>query len=278
MTAPILPPDADADASPPTPPAPTPPTIPPAPSTISPAPSTSPAKPLRLGVLIGGGGRTLLNLHDVILRGELNASIELVIASREDLPGVARARERGLETRVIDPRTHARGHGSGERANEAIIAALRQVKGGAVDLVVLAGYIRHVPIPPDFAGRVVNIHPALLPSFGGKGMYGRHVHEAVLAHGCKVSGCTVHFVDEVYDNGPILLQRCCPVLEGDTADTLAARVFEEEKLAYPAAIGLIAAGRVRVEGRRVSILPPGCPPGSAPGSDVSTGNGGGGHQ
>ncbi len=219
-------------------------------------PPHAPRQPLRLGVLIGGGGRTLINLHEHIQRGDLHASIDLVIASREDLPGVARARERGLETRVIDPRTHAGGHGSVERANEAILAALRQAKGGSVDLVVLAGYIRHVPIPLDFAGRVVNIHPALLPSFGGKGMYGRHVHEAVLAHGCKVSGCTVHFVDEVYDNGPILLQRCCPVLEGDTPDTLAARVFEEEKIAYPAALALIAAGRVRVEGRRVSILPP----------------------
>lgn len=214
---------------------------------------SKPRQPLRLGVLIGGGGRTLINLHDAIRRGDLHASIDLVIASREDLPGVVRARERGLETRVIGPRTH----GSAAHADEAIVAALRQAKGGSVDLVVLAGYIRHVPIPPDFAGRVVNIHPALLPSFGGKGMYGRHVHEAVLARGCRVSGCTVHFVDEVYDNGPILLQRCCPVLEGDTPETLAARVFEEEKIAYPAALALIAAGRVRVEGRRVSILPPG---------------------
>ena len=101
----------------------------------------------------------------------------------------------------------------------------------------------------------MNIHPALLPSFGGKGMYGHHVHEAVLAHGCKVSGCTVHFVDNTYDTGPIIVQRTCPVLEGDTPDTLAARVFEQEKLAYPEAIRLFAAGRLQLDGQRVNILP-----------------------
>jgi len=100
---------------------------------------------------------------------------------------------------------------------------------------------------------MMNIHPALLPSFGGKGMYGHHVHEAVLAHGCKVSGCTVHFVDGQYDNGPIILQRACPVLDDDTPQTLAARVFEEEKLAYPEAIQLFAQGRLRIDGRRVRV-------------------------
>jgi folate-dependent phosphoribosylglycinamide formyltransferase PurN len=101
---------------------------------------------------------------------------------------------------------------------------------------------------------MMNIHPALLPSFGGKGMFGHHVHEAVLAHGCKVSGCTVHFVDEQYDAGPIIVQRACPVLEGDTAQTLAARVFEEEKIAYPEAIRLFAEDRLRLEGRVVRVL------------------------
>src|SRR4029450_5553555 len=99
----------------------------------------------------------------------------------------------------------------------------------------------------------MNIHPALLPSFGGKGMYGRRVHEAVLAHGCKVSGCTVHFVDGSYDTGPIVLQRTCPVADDDTPETLAARVFEEEKVAYPEAIRLFAAGRLKIEGRRVRV-------------------------
>lgn len=235
-------------------------------SSASVGPGSTPAtgrSPLRLAVLMSGGGRTLLNLHDHIQRGDLSCSIDAVIASREDQPGVDRARGRGLDVQVIGPRSH----GSAQRADEAILAVLRDA---SIDLVVLAGYLRPVPITSDLAGRVVNIHPALLPAFGGRGMYGRHVHEAVLAHGCKVSGCTVHFVDEVYDNGPILLQRCCPVLEDDTPDTLAARVFEEERIAYPAALALIAAGRVTVEGRRVRILPPG--------RNVSTGNGQAGHQ
>jgi folate-dependent phosphoribosylglycinamide formyltransferase PurN len=108
-------------------------------------------------------------------------------------------------------------------------------------------------IPKDFENRIMNIHPALLPSFGGKGMYGLRVHQAVLDAGCKVSGCTVHFVNQEYDNGPIILQRCCPVLENDTAPELAHRVFEQEKLAYPEAIRLFAAGRLHVEGPRVRI-------------------------
>jgi phosphoribosylglycinamide formyltransferase-1 len=102
----------------------------------------------------------------------------------------------------------------------------------------------------------MNIHPALLPSFGGQGMYGQRVHRAVLDHGCKVSGCTVHFIDEKYDNGPIIVQRTCCVLEDDTPETLAHRVFEEEKLAYPEAIRLFQQDRLRIEGRRVRILPP----------------------
>jgi phosphoribosylglycinamide formyltransferase 1 len=119
------------------------------------------------------------------------------------------------------------------------------------DLVCLAGWLHLLPIPDDLRHRVLNIHPSLLPAFGGKGMYGRHVHEAVLAYGAKVSGCTVHFADDSYDTGPILVQKCVPVLTGDTPDTLAARVFAAECEAYPEAIRLIAAGGVTVEGRRV---------------------------
>jgi phosphoribosylglycinamide formyltransferase-1 len=121
------------------------------------------------------------------------------------------------------------------------------------DLVCLAGWLSLLALPASYQGRVMNIHPALLPGFGGKGMYGHNVHAAVLAHGCRVSGCTVHFVDERYDNGPIIVQRTCPVLDDDTPDTLAHRVFEEEKIAYPEAIRLFQEGRLRVEGRRVRI-------------------------
>ena len=116
-----------------------------------------------------------------------------------------------------------------------------------VDLVCLAGWLCLLEIPPKYQGRVMNIHPALLPSFGGKGMFGARVHQAVLDHGCKMSGCTVHFVDAGYDTGPIIIQRTCPVLDDDTAETLAHRVFEEEKIAYPQAIRLFQAGRLKVQ-------------------------------
>jgi folate-dependent phosphoribosylglycinamide formyltransferase PurN len=109
-------------------------------------------------------------------------------------------------------------------------------------------------IPDHYLGKIMNIHPALLPSFGGKGMYGHFVHEAVLEMGCKITGCSVHFADNVYDHGPIIVQRTCPVLEDDTPDTLAARVFDEEKEAYPHAINLFAEGRLVIEGKRVRVL------------------------
>ena len=119
----------------------------------------------------------------------------------------------------------------------------------------MAGFLKRVTIPEDFANRVTNIHPGLIPAFCGHGFYGHHVHEAVLDYGAKLSGCTVHFADNQYDHGPVILQRAVPVLDDDTAETLAARVFEAECEAYPEAIQLIAQGRVRVEGRKVRILP-----------------------
>ena len=129
------------------------------------------------------------------------------------------------------------------------------IRSSGADLVCLAGFLSMLVIPDEFTGRVLNIHPALLPAFGGKGMYGTHVHKAVLASGCKVSGCTVHFADQTYDTGPILLQRTCPVQEDDTPQSLAARVFKQECLAYPEAIGLIADGRVVIEPPRTVIKP-----------------------
>jgi folate-dependent phosphoribosylglycinamide formyltransferase PurN len=122
-----------------------------------------------------------------------------------------------------------------------------------VDLICLAGWLSLLIIPPQYAGRIINIHPSLLPSFGGRGMYGHRVHQAVLDAGCKVSGCTVHFVDATYDTGPIIVQRACPVLEADAADELAHRVFEEEKIAYPQAIRLFGQGKLRIEGARVRV-------------------------
>ena len=208
-----------------------------------------PSKPLNLAVLVSGSGTTLQNLIDQIGSGELAdaARIAIVIGSRPELPGVKRAADAKLMNFVVDRRSFP-----DTAAFSKAVFSLCDDAG--VDLVILAGWLCLLDLPDKYAGRVMNIHPALLPSpFGGKGMYGAKVHEAVIHHGCKVSGCTVHFVDEQYDNGPIVLQRTCPVLEGDTAETLAHRVFEEEKAAYPEAIRLFAAGRLKVEGRRVRV-------------------------
>lgn len=182
----------------------------------------------RLAVLLSGGGRTLANLLEQIGAGRLSATVELVIASRE-CPGAERAREAGVETLVIP------GVIPGERLGEL----LRERR---IDLVVLAGYLKLVNIPRGYEGRVVNIHPALLPRFGGPGMYGRRVHEAVIGAGEAESGCTVHLVDAEYDRGPILLQERCEVLPGDTPETLAERVFALECRAYPAALQRLITG------------------------------------
>jgi phosphoribosylglycinamide formyltransferase-1 len=199
------------------------------------------APAIRLVALISGGGTTLQNLIDRIAAGTLNATLAGVVSSRADVFGVERAKKAGLPVEVV-----ARGGGFPERVWAA-------VRSSAPDLVVLAGWLHLLPIPEEFRHRVLNIHPSLLPAFGGKGMYGRHVHEAVLAYGAKVTGCTVHFADDTYDTGPIVVQKCVPVKEGDDPDTLAARVFQAECEAYPEAIELLAAGRVTVQGRRVLV-------------------------
>ncbi len=209
------------------------------------APGHAAASVPALLVMLSGSGRTLVNLCEEINAGRLRARVALVVASR-DCPGVERAGERSIPV-IIE-----RGELPAER-----LAALASSCDAA--LVVLAGYLKKVHIPRELEHKVVNIHPALLPSFGGQGMYGHHVHEAVLAHGCKVSGCTVHLCDGHYDRGPILVQRTCPVLEGDTPDTLARRVFAEECIAYPHAIAMLLEGRVNVRaastGARAEIMP-----------------------
>lgn len=205
--------------------------------------------PLRLAVLISGGGTTLQNLVDQIADGMLDAQVVQVISSKADAFGVERARRAGLPVAVVSRKECAHREEFGQRIFELIRAA-------RADLVCLAGFLQFLPIPDDYALRVINVHPALLPAFGGQGMYGHHVHDAVLNFGAKVSGCTVHFADQEYDHGPIIVQRAIPVLEDDTAETLAFRVFEQECEAYPEAIRLFAAGRLRVEGSRVRVLPP----------------------
>ena len=201
-------------------------------------------EPIRLVALVSGGGTTLQNLIDLAAAGALPARIAGVVSSRADAFGVTRAERAGIPAGVVEA--------SPRRATFAdeVWAAVRTF---APDLVCFAGWLHLLPIPADFRHRVLNIHPSLLPAFGGKGMYGHHVHEAVLAYGARVTGCTVHFADDTYDTGPILVQTCVPVKDGDTPDTLAARVFQAECEAYPEAIRLIAEGKVTVQGRRVVI-------------------------
>jgi len=203
--------------------------------------------PLRLGVLISGGGSTLANFLDKISVGALPVEIPLVIASRADCGGVIRARQAGLRCEIFERRSFA---GVAE-FSRAIFTLCRDAR---VDLVTLAGFLALIEVPEDFRFRVMNIHPALIPAFCGQGFYGHKVHEAVLERGAKVSGCTVHFADNQYDHGPIILQSCVPVRDDDTPDTLAARVFAAECQAYPEAVRLFAEGRLAIDGRRVHVL------------------------
>jgi phosphoribosylglycinamide formyltransferase 1 len=190
----------------------------------------------RLAVLLSGGGRSLANLLQEIEAGRLEAEVPLVVASRE-CGGVEIARRAGVgEVRVI----------KGEIPTQVLGEICREA---GIEWVILAGYLKFVHVPPGFERRVLNIHPSLLPKFGGPGMYGHHVHEAVIRAGERESGCTVHYVDGEFDHGPVILQRRCPVLPGDTPETLAARVFALECQAYPEAIRNVLAGRASKEAK-----------------------------
>ena len=203
---------------------------------------------IRLGVMLSGGGTTLENICNHIDRGDLPAEVAVVVSSLSKVKGVERARRRGIPVHVVRRKDHA----TLESFSDAVNAHLDAAR---VDLVCLAGFMVMWKIPPRYEGRVMNIHPALIPSFCGKGMYGHLVHEAVVAKGAKVSGCTVHFVDNEYDAGPIIVQKTVPVRFEDTPDDVAARVFEKECEAYPEAIRLFAEGRLRIEGNQVKVLP-----------------------
>lgn len=189
---------------------------------------------LRLAVLLSGSGRTLENLIERIDTKKLPATIPLVVASRGDVRGVRIAERAGIMVKISPP-------GSQDVAtwSESIFASCRAVRA---DLIVMAGFLHLVRIPADFIGRVINIHPSLLPAFGGKGFHGMAVHRAVLERGCTVSGCTVHLVDDEYDHGRVLLQRAVPVLPDDSPESLAARVFAAECETLPEAIHRIATG------------------------------------
>jgi formyltetrahydrofolate-dependent phosphoribosylglycinamide formyltransferase len=197
------------------------------------------ARPIRIGALISGGGRTVVNIARAIEGEDLPVEIGVIIAHREEVPGVARCRALGLPVRVL-PKPPNDGSNRVPPLDDAIDAAL---EAAGIELVCLCGYLRHFRVGTRWAGRTINIHPALLPKFGGQGMYGDHVHAAVIAAGERESGCTIHVVDEEYDRGPILLQRRCPVLPGDDAHALASRVFDEETKAYPEVLRGFATGR-----------------------------------
>ena len=200
---------------------------------------------LRIACLISGGGRTVLNLQEAIERGEVPASIDLVVAHRADLPGVERCRDAGLKVTVL-PVT------SGADPNELSDRVDAALDSRRIELICLAGYLRHFRVAPKWRDRVINIHPSLPPHHGGHGMYGDRVHAAVLAAGDLQSGCTVHAVDDIYDHGAVILQRECPVRSEDTVDALADRVFREECRALPLAIAAIARGEVTIIDGRVA--------------------------
>jgi formyltetrahydrofolate-dependent phosphoribosylglycinamide formyltransferase len=200
--------------------------------------------PLRLAVLLSGGGTTLQNFLDRIADGRLHAKVVLVVSSKATAFGLRRAEQAGIPSVVIERKKCVSDDDFGRQIFE-------RCRHAGADLVCMAGFLQFLPIPEDFHGRVLNIHPALIPAFCGKGYYGHRVHEAVLASGVKVSGCTVHFADNVYDHGPIVSQRVVPVLDDDTPDTLAARVFEQECEAYSEAIRLFAEGKLRIRAGKV---------------------------
>lgn len=201
--------------------------------------------PIRLAVCVSGGGTTLQNLIDLIAAGELKAQIVQVIASRPGIGAIEKSQRAGIPVAVADRSTK-----NGPDISPSIFGPIRTSRA---DLVVLAGFLSLMKIPEDYRGKVINVHPSLIPAFCGKGFYGARVHQAALDYGVKVSGCTVHFADDTYDTGPIIVQRTVPVIEGDTAETLAHRVFEQECMALPEAISLYAEGRLTPEGRRIRI-------------------------
>ena len=201
---------------------------------------------LPIAVLISGGGTTLRNLIALAHAGQLPVDFRLVISSRADAAGLVFARAANIEAHTISRRKAS----SPDDHSQSVFALCRE---RGVELVVMGGYLDHLLIPDDFQNRVVNIHPSLIPAFCGHGFYGMRVHQAVIDYGAKLSGCTVHFVDNQFDHGPIIAQRACRVLPDDTPLTLQARVFDLECELYPETISAIATGRINVHNRRVVV-------------------------
>ncbi|MDD5131212.1 MAG: phosphoribosylglycinamide formyltransferase [bacterium] len=205
--------------------------------------------PLKIGVLVSGGGSNLQAIIDAVRRHRIKAEISIVISNKADAYALTRAGKYRIPTLYVDPKNY--------KDREAYTRAITdELKNRGVGLVCLAGFMCILTsyFIKNFPLQAMNIHPALLPAFGGAGMYGHHVHEAVLRSGAKYSGCTVHFVDEGCDTGPIILQQMVPVKDGDTVDTLAKRILSVEHRLYPLAIKYFAAGKLQVVGKRVCLL------------------------
>lgn len=205
-------------------------------------------RPFRVAVLLSGNGTSLENLFEHMDRGEVPGEVCVVISSKAKAFGLERARRRGVPAIAVARAEHP----DITAFNDALHAELAKHD---VDLIALLGFLSLFELRGQYEGRVINVHPALIPAFCGHGFYGHRVHEAVLEAGVDTTGATVHFVDEEYDKGPILIQESVPVQTGDTPDSLAERVQAAERRLVPQAIRLIAEGRVQIEGSQTRILP-----------------------
>ena len=202
---------------------------------------------IRICVFASGGGTDFQSIIDAVEAGEIDGQIVLLVCNNREAGCIERARNHNIEHKHIDHR--GKSQGEFELELQMVLSSYKP------DLIVMAGWLRilHPQFLERWSGRIINIHPALLPLFGGKGMYGERVHEAVLSSGMKVSGCTVHFVNSKVDGGPIILQQCVPVMEGDTVKSLAARVLEVEHRLLPMAVQLFAQGKVKIDGDKTVI-------------------------
>lgn len=203
---------------------------------------------MRISVFVSGSGTNLQSIIDATESGLLSAEVGLVLSSREEAYALTRAKQHNIPSIFISSKQFS-------QRDDFISAMLRVLDEHRIDFVALAGYMKKIPpeLIQKYQNRITNIHPALLPSFGGKGMYGIRVHQAVIERGCKVTGVTVHIVDEDYDNGPIVAQRCVPVNDNDTPETLAKRVLKVEHQLYPEVLQWFAENKVKVIDRKVII-------------------------
>lgn len=203
---------------------------------------------VKIGVLISGGGTNLQALIDEVEKGNVNGEISLVISDKKGVYGLERAEKHGIKAIALDRREF-------KNKAEFMKSLMDILSKKSIELIVLAGFLTILSeeFIEEYRGRIINIHPSLIPAFCGEGYYGEKVHNAVLEYGAKISGATVHFVDEGADTGPVILQESVPVLENDTVESLAARVLKVEHKLLPKAVGLYCDGRIIIEGRKVKI-------------------------